>query len=100
MVEPFFTTELETITAMNCGTICGGFELLPGRLVHVLPQVGEVLLFSKPLKALGPGPPVIGLFWDQCEPQKFRVAPPARLTKSPIAKAPPAGNWNGVHTSP
>jgi hypothetical protein len=43
MTDPFFTTELETTTAINCGTVGGGIELLPGWLVHVLPHVGKEL---------------------------------------------------------
>ena len=62
---------------MYCGMVAGGFELLPGLLVHVPPHVGAVVPSSKPLKALGPTPPVIGLFFHHCEPQKFTVTPPA-----------------------
>ena len=62
IVDPLFTTELETITAINCGIVGGGFELLPGPLVQVLPHVGIAVPFSKPLNAFGPDPPLIGLF--------------------------------------
>ena len=62
MAEPFFCTELDTITAINLGIVVGGLELLPGWLVQVLPQGGSKTLFSKPLNEFGAGPPLIGLF--------------------------------------
>jgi hypothetical protein len=70
MVEPFFCTELETSTAMYCGIVEGGFELFPGLLVHVPPQVDCDVSSSKPLNEFGAEPPLIGLFCDHCEPQK------------------------------
>jgi hypothetical protein len=77
MTEPFFCTELDTMTAIYCGSVAGGLELLPGLLVHVLPQAGSAaVLSSKPLNEFGAEPPLIGLFCDHCEPQKVTVAPP------------------------
>ena len=70
MTEPFVCIELETITPMYCGIVAGGFELLPGLVVQVLPHVGKSFPFSKPLNAFGADPPLIGLFCDHCEPQK------------------------------
>lgn len=64
MTDPFFVIELETITGINCGIVAGGFELPPGLVVHVLPHAGRGELFSKPLKALGADPPVIGFLCD------------------------------------
>src|SRR2546421_9118471 len=92
--------ELETITPMYCGTVAGGFELLPGLLVHVPPHVGVVVPSSNPLKAFGAAPLVIGLFCDHCAPQKVTVAPPVRLARLPTTNSPPAGNWNAVQASP
>src|SRR6266550_8600301 len=100
MIDPFCCTELETITAMNCGTACGGFEPLLGWLVQVLPHVSIVFPFSNPLKSFGPGPPLIGLFLDHCEPQKFTVTPPLRFARSPTTNCPPTGYPNGVQRSP
>ena len=39
-VEPFFSAELATITAMYCGTVAGRFVLWPGLLVQMPPQSG------------------------------------------------------------
>lgn len=87
MTGPFFCTELATITAMNCRTVGGGFELLPERLVQVPPHAGVVVPSSKPLSAFGPDLPLIGLFCSHCEPQKYTVAPGARFTRSPMTNA-------------
>src|SRR5687768_5000647 len=100
MTDPCFCTELDTVTAMNGGTVAGGSELLPDWLVHVLPHVGLAVPFSKPLNASGARPPLIGLCCCQCEPQKCTVALPARFARSPITNPPPSGNWNGVQISP
>jgi hypothetical protein len=80
MEFPFFCTVLVTITAINSGIVAGGFELLPGWLVHVLPHAGGAKLFSKPLNAFGPAPPLIGLFFTHCAPQKYTVAPVVTFT--------------------
>ena len=39
MVAPDLVIELEAITAMKGGTLSGGFELFPGRLVQLPPQI-------------------------------------------------------------
>jgi hypothetical protein len=53
IVEPDLFVLLETTTAITGGTVSGGFELLPGRLVQVPPQVGAEPSFTQPLKLLG-----------------------------------------------
>jgi len=40
MVESDFLMLLEVTTVMYCGTLLGGFELLPGRVVQVAPHLG------------------------------------------------------------
>src|SRR5687767_3798862 len=97
--DPSCVTLPVTITPMNCGTVAGGFELLPGALVHAWPQVGAPLPFSQPLNASGADPPVMGLFCDHCAPQKFTRAPGSAAT-SPTTNAPLAGKSNGWHASP
>lgn len=100
MTGPLLLTLLETITAMYCGTVDGGFELSPGRVVHVPPHVGAAVPFSKPLNEFEAGPPLKGLLCDHCEPQKLIVAPLDRFAKSPMTNWHSAGNWNGVQASP
>ena len=60
MVGPDLVIELEAITAMNEGTVAGGFELFPGSVVQVPPQADGVGLVwsAKPLKAAGAEPPL------------------------------------------
>lgn len=60
IVGPDFVMELLTITVINEGTLAGGPELLPGLLVHAPPQIAGLGLVElvKPLKPLGPGPPL------------------------------------------
>ena len=58
-VDPDFVIELETITVMSAGMVSGGFELLPGSLIHVSPQVGGLFVqVTKPLKLAGAVPPL------------------------------------------
>lgn len=84
MVEPDFVIALETMTAMFVGMVAGGFELLPGRLIQVLPHAGNAVPSSNPLNPFGAEPPLIGLFCDHCEPQKFTLELLDILTKFPI----------------
>src|SRR6266852_357551 len=57
-VEPDLWTELATMTAMYCGTMSGGPELLPGSLVQPAPHCGGCPVPSaKPLKLAGAEPP-------------------------------------------
>lgn len=60
MVGPDLVIELEAITAMNEGTVAGGFELFPGSVLQVPPQAGGVALVwsAKPLKAAGEDAPL------------------------------------------
>ena len=60
MVEPDFVIALDTITAIYVGTAAGGFELLPGSVVHDAPvDAGVVeLRLANPLNAGGAAPPV------------------------------------------
>ena len=71
IVGPDFVIELATMTAMNCGTLLGGPELLPGLLVQVPPQIAGLGLVerAKPLKALGAGPPLSEFSFAHCAPQ-------------------------------
>jgi hypothetical protein len=86
MVEPDFVIELEAITAMNEGTLSGGFELFPGLLVQLPPQVlGAVS--ANPLKALGAAPPLSELTFAHFVPQNVTVLPTA-ASRSPITKEP------------
>src|SRR2546425_1897190 len=86
MVAPDLVIELEAITAMKGGTLSGGFELFPGRLVQIPPQVCGAVS-AKPLKALGAGPPLSELTLAHCAPQKVTELPMAAL-RSPITKEP------------
>jgi hypothetical protein len=58
------------MTAMYCGIVAGGLVLFPGPLTHEPLQAGAADPSSKPLNPVGADPPLIGLFWDHCEPQK------------------------------
>ena len=62
MTVPFLLIELETITAMYCGNVAGGFVVFPGLVNQVPLQVGAEEPSSNPLNALGADPPLIGLF--------------------------------------
>ena len=90
MVEPDLVIELETITAIYAGTLAGGFELLPGSVVHVAPhEVGVVMLeLANPLKPFGAAPPVKELTFAHCEPQKVTLCPTAELLL-PMTNEPP-----------
>src|SRR6266487_1837760 len=87
IVEPDLVIELETITAMNPG---GGFALLPGPVVQLVPHVTLGGFFSKPLNEGGAPPPLRLLRLDHCAPQKVTEVPIAALL-SPITKLPPPG---------
>src|SRR5919106_4285261 len=100
MVDPVLVIWFETITAMYGGTAAGGPELLPGSVVHMAPQPGTAWLFSKPLNAFGAGPPLSALSFAHCAPQKFTVVPGTCGVRSPMTKAPPAGNAKGSQASP
>src|SRR5438094_6645878 len=92
IVDPDFAVRLETMTAISVGTVAGGPELLPGSDDHVWPHEGVWLVFSKPLKLAGPGPPVIGLDFAHCAPHQ-RTEPKGTFVRSPITKAPPDPYW-------
>jgi hypothetical protein len=59
-IGPDCVIKLETITVMSAGTLFGGFELLPGSLIHVPPQAGGFgfVQLAKPLKLAGAVPPL------------------------------------------
>src|SRR2546430_15074632 len=83
-VEPDLVIELETITAMNSGSgPGGGFALLPGPVVQLVPHVTLGGFFSKPLNAAGALPPVRLFRLDHCAPQKVTEVPIAAWV-SPI----------------
>ena len=70
IVDQDLSTELDTITAMNDGTVAGGPELLPGSVVQGCPQAGGLLVESaKPLKLFGAPPPLSELLFAHCAPQ-------------------------------
>src|SRR4051812_19470448 len=76
IVEPDFLIFVETITAMKGGTAAGGFELLPGRLVQVPPQVVAGRARSaKPLNDAGAPPPVRSFSFHHSAPHHSTVAP-------------------------
>src|SRR5260370_38844239 len=89
--EPSLPTELVTITAMKVGSgPSGGGVLLPGSVVQATPQLGVVGSSAKPLKLRGAEPPLVGLSFAHCAPQKVTELPvPAFL--SPMTKLPPPG---------
>src|SRR5436190_962783 len=95
IVAPVWRMELDAITAITGGMLLGGAALLPGSAVHVPPQVGLGLLFSKPLKLAGAGPPLRELAFDHCAPQKVTLFPTTAFW-FPMTKAPPAGSGTGV----
>src|SRR5205823_13492062 len=80
-----------TTTAIAEGTLAGGFELLPGRVVKVPPQVGGLVLVrsAKPLNEGGAGPPLRLLSFDHCAPQ-YVTAVPVAAFRSPITNEPDA----------
>src|SRR5713226_1093467 len=95
IVEPDFTTLLDTSTPMYVGTVAGGFELAPGGVVQVMPHFGGSAegAAAKPLKLAGAAPPLSLLTLDHFAPQKVTLAPICALW-SPITKAPLARNAN------
>ncbi len=56
MTGPCFVMWLATMTAITAGTVFGGCELFPGRVVQVCPHHGEESPSSKPLKLAGARP--------------------------------------------
>src|SRR6266478_1438860 len=89
--EPSLPTELVTITAMKVGSgPSGGGVLLPGSVVQATPQLGVVGSSAKPLKLRGAEPPLVGLSFAHCAPQKVTEVPVAAFL-SPITKLPPPG---------
>ena len=78
MAEPDLVMVLDAITAMNRGTVSGGCELFPGRLIQFPPQFAGTVSV-KPLKASGAGPPLSALFLAHCAPQKVTVSPTIAL---------------------
>lgn len=72
ITEPFFVTELATMTVIYPGIAAGGPELLPGSLVQVPPQVAGLVLgeLAKPLKLFGAEPPLKEFDLAHCAPQK------------------------------
>src|SRR5712691_7514736 len=89
--EPSLPTELVTITAMKAGSgPSGGGVLLPGSVVQATPQLGVVGFSAKPLKLLGAEPPLVGLSFAHCAPQKVTESPTEAFW-SPMTKLPPPG---------
>ena len=82
MVEPDLVTLPDAITAMNCGTVSGGCELLPGRLVQCPPQLAGTISV-KPLNESGAAPPLRVLSFAHFAPQNVTVFPGIALP-SPI----------------
>ena len=92
---PDLPIELDTMTAMYCGTDAGGFELLPGRVDQLLSHDGGfvVVVSAKPLKLAGAEPPLTVLVFDHCALQKVTAEPTAALP-SPITNEPEASFVN------
>src|SRR5260370_37616641 len=89
--EPSLPTVLVTITAMKAGSgPSGGGVLLPGSVVEATPQLGVVGSSAKPLRLGGAEPPLVGLFFAHCAPQKVTELPVAAFL-SPMTKLPPPG---------
>src|SRR4051794_15960701 len=95
IIAPVGLRELDPITAITGGMLLGGAALLPGSAAPVPPQVGLGLLFSKPLKLAGAGPPLRELAFDHCAPQKVTLFPTTAFW-FPMTKAPPTGSGTGV----
>src|SRR5256885_4947034 len=99
MFSPDFVILLETMTAMNSGTVGGGGAALPGSVVQLPPQTGgrPRRLSSNPANPFmesGPGPPLIGFrfsHWLLHQVTVFRgVASRSPMTKVaplPVGKA-------------
>src|SRR5579871_4260688 len=86
--EPFWTTWLETITAMISGTVAGGGVALPVSVVQLPPHTAgsPVGLSSNPAKPFieaGGGPPLIGFNAAHWLLHQVTVGP---VTRSPITK--------------
>src|SRR5437660_8634168 len=93
-VAPALLIELDAITAMNWGTVAGESELLPDWVVQLAPQVaGLPAEATKPLKAVGAGPPLSALSFDHCVLQNVTPLPTVAF-RSPIAKDPLASFVN------
>src|SRR3954471_18558816 len=84
---PDLVTWLATSTAMYDGSApAGGGVLLPGSVVHEVPQPGAGGVSSKPLKLAGAEPPLSVFTPDHCAPQN--VTAPVAL-RSPTTNDPP-----------
>src|SRR5690242_3157322 len=70
MTGPDFVIWVATITAIMPGTVRGGFELLPGRVVQVWPHQGDRLPFSNPLKLAGGRPLLRRSFFHHWAPHQ------------------------------
>jgi hypothetical protein len=85
--------ELEAITAINCDTLAGGLEPLPGAVVQRSPHCGGLLgvLLAKPLNEAGADPPLSELSFDHRAPQNVILLPIAAFwsptTKDPWARS-------------
>ncbi len=92
MVFLDFVTVLATITAIYDGALAGGLALLPGLLVQVAPQEGDVVLrvVANPLKAAGTEPPERLLSFCHCAPHHVRrvVGKAEATVRSPNTKEP------------
>src|SRR5216683_2679276 len=73
-----------------CSSDLGGGVLLPGSVVQATPQLGVVGSSPKPLKLRGAEPPLVGLSFAHCAPQKVTALPVAAFL-SPMTKLPPPG---------
>src|SRR2546427_7434026 len=95
--EPDLWTEPVTITAISFGTLAGGFELLPGRVVNVPPQVGGfvLVLSANPLKEAGAAPPLSVFCFHHRAPHQVTFVP-VRELPSPITNDPDLRKVGGV----
>ncbi len=98
IVDPDRVILLETITSIWLGSVAGGAELFPVRVVHVAPQLTAVGLSANPFIEDGAVPPLKTLFAAHCAPQKFTVLPMVGFPADtlPMTKAPVAGGANTV----
>src|SRR5579862_909345 len=91
ITDPICLTELVTNTVIVLGSgPGGGAGLLPVELSKVTPDphVGDDMVMANPLKDAGAEPPVSGLVFHHCEPQKFTEDPTVAtlllMTKAPF----------------
>jgi hypothetical protein len=90
IVEPDLLIALETTTPINAGSVFGGFELLPGPVVHVSPHTGGLVLTAeaKPLKLGGALPPLSAFWLDHVALQNVTVFGPTTAVWSPNTNEP------------